>query len=270
MLRRLAVLLGWCGAAFAVQTAFAITVTSGATAWVAVVYVLGLLATFPLHPKTRHSLTLVVAFALGWALFVEGIAFAISAEEAALAKRLVLAALLALPLGALLVRRRSLEPSDAWFGRSARRVVPLALVVALPLSAFGLHGALRTDPTPYERARRALGHDPLEMVFFDGLSGDPRARGRRCWSSLESSWAAVTQDIRDRVYAACRGLAADDPWRACTCADGLLANEVRSLRDRRDRFHHVALASALPWAIAALFAWRGRRGASGVHARATE
>jgi hypothetical protein len=270
LLGRLAVLLGWCGAAFAVQTAFAISVTSGASIGVVLVYLLGFSTMFPLHPRTHGPLSLVVAFGLGWALLVEGIAFAMSADDTEASRRLLVAGLLALPLLALVVRRRSFDPSDEWFGRLAPRVVLLALVVALPLSAYGLFGAFRADLAPHERARRALGHDPLEILLFEGLPFDSRARGRRCWSSLESSWSAVSREIRARVNGACRTLAADDPWRACTCADDFLASELRTLRDQRDRFRYVALASALPWAIAALFAWRGRRRAPGVHARITE
>src|SRR5512145_2111475 len=93
----------WCGAAFAVQTAFAMALMGGASASVALIYALGLLATFPLLERTRGPVLLVVAFGLGFALFAEGVAFAIDAEETPLARRLILATLLALPLAVLVV-----------------------------------------------------------------------------------------------------------------------------------------------------------------------
>ena len=267
MLARMGIAAGWCGAAFAVQTAFAMALMGGASAPVAVIYVLGLLATFPLHGRTRGPVLLVVAFGLGFALFAEGVAFAIDADERLPARRFVFATLLALPLAALVVRRRALDAEDEPFARRARTVVVASVAVALPLFVVGLAGSHRADPAPYERARRALDYSPLQTVLLEGFSFDRAEHGRRCWSALQSSWSGVALEIRLEASRVCERLAARDPWAACACADELLSARSRSKRERRDAFRSVALSSALPWAIAALFAWRGRRRRPEVHAR---
>jgi hypothetical protein len=267
LLTKIGVAAGWCGAAFAVQTAFAMALMGGASATVALIYVLGVLATFPLHLRTRGPLLLVVAFGLVFALFAEGVAFAMDAEETTLARRLVFATLLALPLAALVVRRRALDAEDEPFARHARTVVVASVAVALPLFVAGMAGSLRADPAPYERARRALDYSPLQTLLLEGFSFDRATNGKRCWSALESSWTGIAAPIRLELQRACEALVARDPWGACACADELLASRSRTLRERRDAYRHVASASALPWAIAALFAWRGRRRRPGVHAR---
>lgn len=267
MLARIGVAAGWCGAAFAVQTAFAMALMGGASATVALIYVLGLLATFPLHLRTRGPLLLVVAFGFVFALFAEGVAFAIDADETTLARRLVFATLLALPLAALVVRRRELDAEDEPFARRARTVVVASVAVALPLFVAGIAGSLRADPVPYERARRALDYSPLQAFLLEGFSFDRADRGQRCWSALQSSWSGVALEIRLEAIGACEKLAARDPWAACACADELLSARSRSKRERRDAFRSVALSSVLPWAIAALFVWRGRRRRPEVHAR---
>jgi hypothetical protein len=267
LLARLGVAAGWCGAAFAVETAFAMALMGGIGSSVAVIYALGLAATFPLHEKTRGTWLLVVAFGLGFALFAEGVAFAIDAQEVALGRRFAFAALLALPLLALVVRRRATGEEDAPFARHARPVVAASLALALPLFVAGMAGSHRADPAPYERARRALDYSPLQTLLLEGFSFDRAANGKRCWSALESSWTGIAAPIRLELQRACEALVARDPWGACACADELLASRSRTLRERRDAYRHVASASALPWAIAALFTWRGRRRRPGVHAR---
>jgi len=239
----------------------------GVSASVAAIYVLGVFATFPLHERTRGPLLLIVAFGLGFALLAEGVAYVIDAEETTLARRLVFATFLALPLAGLLVRRRAVDVEDEPFARRARPIVVASVAVALPLLVVGIAGSLWANPAPYERARRALDYSPLQTFLLEGFSFDRAEHGRRCWSALQSSWSGVAAAIRLEVSPECEKLAARDPWAACACADELLASRSRTLRERRDAFRDAALASALPWAIAALFAWRGRRRRPGVHAR---
>jgi hypothetical protein len=50
--------------------------------------------------------------------------------------------------------------------------------------------------------------------------------------------------------------------RASVCADDILISRYRVIEGRREGYRTLALASALPWALALLFAWRGRRESS--------
>jgi hypothetical protein len=259
LLPRLAILLGWCGALFAVQTSFAMATFTGVNAEVAAVYLLGLAATFPLHGKTRGPVVLVVAFGLCSVLLVEGVWFAVTTGDVPLARRLGTALSLALPLFALVVRRFSLDEEDAWFARHARRFVPLALAVAAPSLILGMLGARQADPSPYDRAERALGYSPLEDLVFEGVRFDRRGRNRSRWAAFQSAGSEVAPDVRAEVNRDCARFGANDPERACACADELLISRSRVVGRRREGFSFVALASSLPWAIAMLFAWRGRR-----------
>ncbi|HEX6764334.1 MAG TPA: hypothetical protein VF103_02625 [Polyangiaceae bacterium] len=270
MAREGVILLAWCGAAFALQTAFALSTLGGFDASVLVVYALGLAATFPLHRKTRTPGMMVVAFGLVGALCVEGIRFALVAEDVALSKRLATSSALAVPLLALVVRRWARGEEDDWFARSARRVVPVALLVAVPLLVAGVLGSRRSDPAPYARARRALGYNPLELLVFEGVEYDRQAHGRSRWTALQTADGEGLRDIRAEVNRRCEGFSASDPERASLCADELLSTRYRTLERYRDGFRALGLASAVPWAIAALFAWRGRRERPGVHALPTE
>jgi len=267
LLRRLAILGGWFGAAFAVRAAFAMaSFGSGWPRWVAlVVYGLGLAAMFPLHGKTRGPLAIGVAFGLCFALLVEGIAFVLLEPGAS---RPVLV-MFALPLAAFVIRRWSVDDEDAWFSRHVRRVVPFALAFALPAFAVGALGARQSDPTPYERAERALGYSPFEALVFEGVGFDRRAHAESRWVAFRSA-SSVSPEIRADVERMCGHFAANDPGRAVHCAYERLTSKAEQVRKRRDLFRVAAFASAVPWAILVLFAWRGRRRAPGVHAGPTE
>jgi len=267
LLRRLGILGGWFGAAFAVRTAFAMaSFGSGWPLWAAlVVYGLGFAAMFPLHGKTRGPLPIAVAFALCFALLVEGLAFVLGDPGA---RRAVLV-LFALPLAAFVLRRWSVDDEDAWFSQNLRRVAPFALAFAFPPFAVGVLGARQADPTPYERAERALGYNPFEALVFEGVGFDRRAHAESRWAAFRSA-TTVTPEIRSDVERVCGHFAANDPGRAVHCAYERLTSKSEQVRKRRDIFRFSALASAVPWAILVLFAWRGRRRAPGVHAGPTE
>jgi hypothetical protein len=207
---------------------------------------------------------LTVAFGLGWALLVEGVAFSVAAEEVPLPKRIALALLLGLPFVALVVRRFATDAEDALFRRHARRVATLALVVGLPLLATGAIGSWMADPDPYGEARRALGHRPCGGVFGWLLGAQPRSSAclsehERRWATFSAASSRVAPAVRGEVIEACGRFGAKDPTRALDCADALLVTRWHAVRERRDDFRNVALASALPLGIALLFAWRGRR-----------
>ncbi|HEX6273226.1 MAG TPA: hypothetical protein VFZ53_09305 [Polyangiaceae bacterium] len=263
MLRRIAFLVGWCGAAFLVHAAFALSTHFREPEWIAAgVYLLGFAAMFPLHANTRGPLSMALAFALCWALLVEGLAYALVRDDASP----VVTALLALPLVALVVRRSPVDEHDAWFARRRRRAVPLALALAAPPLFVGFWGARQADPAPYERAARVLGDTPLEEFAVEFAGSERPARARARWTAFHAPRTGVAQELRDEVERACGGFAAAHVTQATRCASALLASRSRAVARRRDVFVVSALVSAVPLAIALLFAWRGRRGAPGVHA----
>src|SRR5262245_15824639 len=243
---------------------------TGPSLSVTAVYVLGLAATFPLHRTTRGPVAMIVAFGLVAALSVEGARYALVAEDVALSKRLLTALALGLPLVALVVRRWATDSDDAWFARHARRVVVVALSVAVPLLAAAALGARHAEPSAYARAQRVLGYNPLEALLFEGVGFDRTAHARSGWTAFQSARSEVAPEIRAEVERACGRFGASDPERACSCADELLSTRYRTLERQRDDFRALGLFSALPWAIAALFSWRGRREQPEVHAFSTE
>ncbi len=266
MLRKLAVMAGWAGAAFAVQTAFAMALVWGPDVYVVAAYGVALATTFALHRATRGPLMFLVAFGLGWALFVEAAAFSVGADDFALPKRATIALLLALPLVAFVVRRFATDAEDAWFRRHARRAVSLSLVVALPLLVAGAIGSWKADPKPYGDALRALRDGRCGGYFLSFLSGVDRAPGSPCYAEHERRWAAfsaesshVERKVRGEVVEACGRFGTSDATRAIDCADELVSVRLRAATKRRDDFRIVALAASVPLGIALLFAWRGRR-----------
>jgi hypothetical protein len=264
--RSLAVLAGWCGAAFLVHTAYGFYAQSyGEHAIAAVLYVLGLAAMFPLHRSTRGPLVLATAFGLCWGLFVEGLCFVVVRDETSP----LVPTLLALPLVALVVRRFSVEAGDVGFARHRRWVVPVTLALAAPPLFVGVVGARKADPAPYERAIEVLGYTIGTMRPPVDLPFARKHHGGFAWASFQSARSAVTPEVRGDVERACGSFAPNGDERAA-CAYEHLVTRHEELRRRRRVFRLSALASAVPLAIALLFAWRGRRGASGVHARATE
>jgi hypothetical protein len=242
-----------------VQTSFAMATFTGVTASVAAVYGFGLAATFPLHGKTHGPVALILAFGLCSALLVEGVWFGAVSADVPLVRRLGTALALAMPLVALVVRRSSVDEDDAWFARHSRRAVPLALAVAVPSIVLGTFGIRHADPSAYNRAERALGYSPLEDLLVEGVRYDRRGRNRSRWAAFQSAGSEVAPEIRAEVDRSCARFGASDPERACACADELLVARARAVERRREAFSFVALASSLPWAIALLFAWRGRR-----------
>ncbi|HVR19346.1 MAG TPA: hypothetical protein VMS65_06615 [Polyangiaceae bacterium] len=266
MLRRLAVLAGWCGAVFLVHTAYAMAAHSyGDRPIAAILYVLGLAAMFPLHRSTRGPVAMAGAFGLCWGLFVEGLCFVVIQEGTSP----LVPALLALPLAALVVRRSSVDADDAVFARGRRWVVPVTLVLAAPLLFVGFLGAQKADPVPYRRAIEVLGYALDTMVPPVELPFARKHHARFDWAGFQSARSEVTPEIRGDVERACGRFAPNGDDRAACAYEHLVARH-EALRQRRGVFRLSALVSAVPLAIALLFAWRGRRGASGVHARATE
>jgi hypothetical protein len=249
---------GWGGALFVVETAFALG-TTGTTVWVVLLFLVGLAATFPLHATTRGPTRLFVAFGLCFALFVEGLAFSVSAAEVALSKRIAVAVALGLPLAALVVRRWPTDPRDEWFLRHARRAVPLCLLIGLPGFAVGAFGSLSADPAPYERALAALGNEPFGAAAVDSIAFDRDEQDRRRYAWLEFAQGAVDPAIFTEVDRACGRFLASEPSRACACAGVLMSSRFRAIERRRDGFRIALLGSAVPLGLALLFAWRGRR-----------
>ena len=249
-------MVGWGGALFVVQTAFALG-TMGMTVWVLLLFLFGLFATFPLHANTRGPALVVTAFGLSFALFVEGIAFMVEAVDVAVSKRLLVGGALGLPLAALVVRRWSSDARDAWFARHARRVVPLALLAGLPLFVAGAYGSFSTDPGPYERALAALGRAPFDV--YEGVAFDRHEQDRQRWWAFQFASPRIEPAIVAEIERDCGRFAAGDPSRACACSSSLLSAHFRRIERRRSAFRVAAVASAVPLAVALLFAWRGRR-----------
>jgi hypothetical protein len=248
---------GWGGAAFAVQRALEIAVFEGPTFFVVAVYALALGTTFALHRATRGPLVLSVAFAVGWTLFVEGVVVLVLADPIPLAKLGMLELLLALPLASLIVRRFATDPEDAWFRRYARLVVAISLVVALPLGVAGAVGSYKADPAPYGRAKLVLVDGPFSEDFlarFMGVSDRTLCH----FDALRSETSGMDPRVRDELISACDLFARDDR-RACQCMTELLVSRSHDAKERRKRFRYLELASAVPFGIALLFAWRGRR-----------
>ena len=257
MVRRLLVLVGWGGAAFAVQSVLEIALFEGVGFFVVVAYALALGTTFALHRATRGPLALAVAFAFGWALVVESIVLLVVVDEPRPSELRIVVPLLALPLGSLIVRRFATNGEDAWFRRTARRVVPLSLLVALPLCIAGAVGSYRADPGPYSRAKLVLVDGPFSDDFlsrFMGLGDQTLCR----FDALRSATSGLDPAIRDELITACDLLARDD-FHACQCMTKLLVSRWHSKKESQSRFRYLALASAVPFGVALLFAWGGRR-----------
>jgi hypothetical protein len=260
--RPLAIGVAWFAIAFAVHALFAIVTVGGLTPWVALAYAWALGSSFALHRNTRGPLLLAVAFGVSAALLVEGIAFAYAAETASLLRRIAYATALALPVLALVARRWSVDSDDAWFARHAGRLIPAALVLGLSLLIVGITYARKHDATAHIRALAILGcggrgwsrtearHDPLWIP-----TGDDEQR----MTTFLSGWSGASAPIRAEVREACGRLVKSAAGSACLCADRFLSSRSVEIQKRRDGFRAIALVSALPLALAALFAWRGRR-----------
>jgi len=279
--RPLAIGAAWFAIAFAVHALFAIGTVGELTPWVAIAYAWAFGSSFALHRNTRGPWLLALAFGVCAALVVEGIAFAYAAETMSLLRRIAFAIALALPALALVARRWSVDSDDAWFARRAGRLIPGALVLGLPLLITGIAYASKHDPTAYVRALAILGCDEhgtglrpatdderRKTTFPHGWSRADAPHGilwvpanddKQRMTTFLSGWSRASPSIRAEVQEACGRLLESAAERACPCADRFLSSRSAEIQERRERFRTIALASALPLAIAALFAWRGRR-----------
>jgi hypothetical protein len=246
--RPLAIGAAWFAIAFAAHTLFAIATVGRPTLWVAIAYVWALGSSFALHRNTRGPWLLALAFGLCAALVVEGIAFAYAAEAPPLLQRIAFAVALALPMVALVARRWSVDSDDAWFARHARRLIPGALVLGLALLFAGIAYARKHDPTAHVRALGIL-----------GCGWAPATDDEQRMKTFLSGWSRASPPVRAEVQEACGRLVESAAERACPCAHEFLSNRSAEILIRRQGFRTLALASALPLALAALFAWRGRR-----------
>jgi hypothetical protein len=307
VLRTLLAPAAWLCVGFVVEVAFAGLLLGSALAWIVGSYVVAVGLTFALHPVTRGPVTLALAFTVCAALTAQGIYFAANGDLS-LARRLGVAFALSLPLVFLVVRRPSCDERDDWFRAHAKRVVPVALAVAVPALVASVLGARSADPAPYERAVAVLGHNPFRALGdrlsatmtaltdgvknaaedggFDSLllavvpevveaRSEPELRRREFARTAESQerltrflspWSNVERPILDEVRGSCGRFIQNDPERASECADELLRTRAATIRARRDDYRTLGLVSAVPWAIAGLFLWRGRRDRAGVHA----
>jgi hypothetical protein len=307
VLRTLLVPIAWLCVAFALELAFVGFLLGGSLAWIVGSYAVAVGMTFALHPVTRGPVVLTLAFAVCSALAAQGIYFT-TKGEVSLARREIAVVALSLPLVFLLVRRRACDERDAWFGVHAKRVVPVALAVAVPALVASVLGARSADPVPYERAVAVLGYNPFRALgdqlsatmtgLTDGLKiaaedggldslllamvpevvearSEPELRRRDFARTVESQerltrflspWSKVEKPILDEVRRGCGRFVQIDPERATECADDLLRTRAASIRAHRDDYRTLGLVSAIPWAIAGLFLWRGRRDRAGVHA----
>ena len=273
--RPLAIGAAWFAIAFAVHTLFVIATLGGLTPWVAIAYAWALGASFALHRSTRGPWLLGLAFGLSAALLVEGISFASAAEATPPLRRIGFAVALALPVLALVARRWSVDSEDAWFARHARRLIPAALLLGLSLLIAGIVYARKADPTAHVRAIAILdcgAHGrPWRPATDEEQDARRRARplhgahwvpaaddGQRMKMFLSGS-SRVPEPIRAEVEATCGRLVESAAERACPCADQVLSSRLAAILKQREAFRAMAVASALPLAIAALFAWRGRR-----------
>jgi hypothetical protein len=208
---------------------------------------------------------MAAAFGLCWGLLVEGLCSVVVRDETSP----LVPALLALPLVALVVRRFPVEAGDAGFARHRRWVVPVTLALSAPPLFLGFWGARKADPAPYQRAIAVLGSTIGTMMPPVDLPFARKHHPGLDWEGFQSARSEVTPEVRGEVDRACAQVGPNGDERA-TCAYEHLVTRHEELRQRRRVFRLSALLSAVPLAIALLFAWRGRRGASGVHARATE
>jgi hypothetical protein len=257
--RRLVIGGAWVSVAVAAEILLSIAtfpaggVLDETTLWAAIAYAVMLGSTFALHRGTRGPLLLAVAFGVCSALLVHGIYFASVSDQTPVPKRIGLAVLLSLPLLALVVRCRSLEADDAWFARRVRRVVPGALVVAFPMAIIGLVGTTKADPKDYDRALWTLDCHPVHALLRPMT---PLADERRASEGLYPR-RGMSPSIRAEMREGCGRFDAA-PELACDCGRALLSRRIEAIEERRDGFRAIALASGLPFAIAAFFAWRGR------------
>lgn len=256
MLRKLAVMVGWGGAAIALWITFWMAALGNPLGPVVAAYAVALGTTFALHRATRGPLVLAVAFGFLWALFAGGIAL-LAEDSRVLYKRGLLSLPVVLPLVALIVRRLATDPEDAWFRRYAWWVAPPSLVLALPLLVVGAIGSAKHDPVPYAVARRDL-VDPSSMAFGSWFAGSTDASPCR-FELLRSGRSDADPAVRDEILRTCDHFTKNDPRRACHCMDDLLLSRWKTEMKRRDDSFRLALLSALPFGIALLFAWRGRR-----------
>jgi hypothetical protein len=252
--RPLAIGAAWIAVAFAVDTLFSIVTIGGPTSFVAIAYLVAFGATFALHRSTRGRPLLVLAFGLGAALLVKGVSFAYAAEETSLSRRIGVAIALGLPLVALVARRWSVDADDAWFRRHARRVVPGALVLAFPLLVIGLVGANTADPSQYDRALGILDCHTMPFAWRPIAPAGDEHQMARFLSPVSGVAPSIQAEVRER----CRRFDAAKEA-SCDCGHGLLSRKVAAIEKRRGGFRKAALASSLPFAIALLFVWRGRR-----------
>ena len=246
-------------------------------------YAAGLAASVALHRVTRGALPMATAVVVTLMLAAIGVSH-LPAETLSpdsflgrkltspLAYRVAFALALMLPATLLVIRRWSVDASDAWLRKRAARLIPPCALLALGLSATSLVGRRANDPAPYTDAVTVLGGPSgiaivaeLAVTVFLGLLGSseklapPKSAAVDHRELLEQFFRSdrVSAPIKDEVRAACRNT--ENPAQTQACAHRVLSDGRDRAQRKRDIYDRLAGVALPIGAFAIAVGWRARR-----------